>query len=173
MTKTEVEYHEKIMVHMHGGGFVALSSRSMQNHTRKWANELGIPIFSIDYRMPPKHPFPQAPKDCYAVYQFVTNHIHNYLNIRPKAVYLAGDSAGGNLACSLTSLILRFKAHIPRGIYLAYPAADLRYQFTTSRLYAITDPMLWPSMLLLCLSSYMNYDFTQADNALASPVLLT
>jgi hormone-sensitive lipase len=41
------------MIHMHGGGFIALSSRMMQSMTRKWANELKIPVFSIDYRKPP------------------------------------------------------------------------------------------------------------------------
>jgi len=46
---------------MHGGGFVALSSRSMQNYTRRWTKELNIPVLSIDYRMPPDHPFPTAP----------------------------------------------------------------------------------------------------------------
>lgn len=37
-SSTEAEMIDKIIVHMHGGGFVALSSRSMQNYTRKWAN---------------------------------------------------------------------------------------------------------------------------------------
>jgi hormone-sensitive lipase len=145
----------------------------MQNHTRKWANELGLPIFSIDYRMPPEHPFPQAPQDCFVVYRFITQHIHHYLNVRPTSVYLAGDSAGGNLACSLTGLILKNQELIPKGVYAVYPAADLRYIFTPSRLHAITDPLLWPSMLLLCLNSYMNGNFERANDPLASPVLLT
>lgn len=29
-----------IIIHMHGGGFIALSSRTMQCITRKWANAL-------------------------------------------------------------------------------------------------------------------------------------
>src|SRR5690349_9599624 len=110
---------------MHGGGFIALSSRSTQSYTRKWANQLNVPIFSIDYRMPPNHPFPTAPNDCFTVYQFLLNHIDKYMNIRPTNIYISGDSAGGNLACSLTGLILKNKLPIPRGIYVAYPAVDL------------------------------------------------
>jgi hormone-sensitive lipase len=53
---------------MHGGGFIALTSRSSQTYTRKWADDLNVPIFSVDYRMPPKHPFPDAPNDCLIVY---------------------------------------------------------------------------------------------------------
>ena len=40
-------------MHIHGGGFIALSSSSSQNFTRRWANALEVPVFSIDYRMPP------------------------------------------------------------------------------------------------------------------------
>jgi len=46
---------------MHGGGFVGLSSHTTQNYTRVWANGLKLPIFSIDYRMPPQCTFPTAP----------------------------------------------------------------------------------------------------------------
>lgn len=92
---------------MHGGGFIALSSRMMQTMTRRWANKLKIPIFSIDYRKPPSHPFPAAPNDCLDVYKFIITKIHKYMNITPKNIYLVGDSAGGNLACSLMGSILK------------------------------------------------------------------
>lgn len=42
-----------LVIHVHGGGFVSMSSGSHQNYTRVWANELDIPIFSIDYRLAP------------------------------------------------------------------------------------------------------------------------
>lgn len=42
-----------IILHIHGGGFVAMSSGSHQNNTRVWANEIGIPVFSVDYRLSP------------------------------------------------------------------------------------------------------------------------
>ena len=92
---------------MHGGGFIALSSRSMQSITRRWANELDVPILSIDYRMAPDHPFPIPGYDCLAVYKFVLNHIHKYINIKPTEIYLAGDSAGGNLSCVLAGMALK------------------------------------------------------------------
>jgi len=98
---------DTVIIHLHGGGFIALSSRSMQVFTCKWAKEVGVPVFSIDYRMPPEYPFPIAAHDCLTAYRFIVNHIHEYLNIKPANIYLTGDSAGGNLACSLTGLLLR------------------------------------------------------------------
>jgi acetyl esterase/lipase len=123
--------------------------------------------------MPPDHPFPQAPFDCLTVYKFLLEHLHRYVNIRPSEIYLTGDSAGGNLACVLTGLILKEKLLIPKGLYISYPATDMRFAFSTSRLYAITDPLLWPSMLLICLNSYLKGDISKANDPLASPLLLT
>lgn len=74
------------------------------------------------------------------------------MNINPVNIYLAGDSAGGNLVCSLMGNILKHNLPIPKGIYLAYPALDLRVKFSPSKIHAVTDPLLWPSMLMLCLS---------------------
>ncbi len=43
-----------LILHVHGGGFVSMSSGSHQSYTRMWANELNVPIFSVDYRLAPK-----------------------------------------------------------------------------------------------------------------------
>lgn len=80
-----------------------MSSELMQNHTRLWANELQIPVFSLDYRKPPQYRFPEPVQDCVAGYKFIVENIHNYMNIRPKNIIVAGDSAGGNLACALNA----------------------------------------------------------------------
>ena len=59
------------VAHMHGGGFIALSSCTMQSYTRKWANQLGVPVLSIDYSKPPEHRYPEPLWDVEAVYRFV------------------------------------------------------------------------------------------------------
>lgn len=124
----------------------------MQSYTRKWANELKIPIFSIDYRKPPVHRFPVALEDCVAAYEFIIENIHKYFKIRPTNVILAGDSAGGNLAVSLcASLLMKNYPVLPKGIFLAYPAVDLRLRFSPSRMNSFSDPILLPPLLLLCL----------------------
>jgi acetyl esterase/lipase len=52
-------------------------------------------------------------------------------------VILAGDSSGGNLAIALYALLLQKKYPIlPTGMFLAYPAADLRVKFSPSRVNA-------------------------------------
>ena len=53
------------IIHFHGGGFVSQDSSMHQNYTRRWAIELGVPVFSVDYRLAPQHPYPLPINDCY------------------------------------------------------------------------------------------------------------
>lgn len=56
---------DTIIVHIHGGGFIAMSSGSHQSYTRLWAKQLRVPVFSVDYSLAPQHPYPEALNDCW------------------------------------------------------------------------------------------------------------
>jgi acetyl esterase/lipase len=50
---------DTIVIHVHGGGFVATTSASHQNYLRLFAKNLpSAVIFSIDYRLAPQSRFP-------------------------------------------------------------------------------------------------------------------
>lgn len=49
-----------LIIHCHGGGFVAQSSKSHEGYLRDWAKHLKVPILSIDYSLAPEAPFPRA-----------------------------------------------------------------------------------------------------------------
>lgn len=144
------------MIHIHGGGFVALSSFSMQNHTRAWANALNIPVFSIDYRLSPQSAFPDALDDCLAIYNFLIDQAYKYMNIRPKKIILAGDSAGGNLCLSLNAVLIKKKCHVlPYGLYLCYPATNFTESFSPSRMNSLDDTLLFTTLLFACRAAYI------------------
>jgi len=88
---------DAIMIHIHGGGFVAMSSSSHQSYSRRWANEIGIPIFSIDYRLAPENAYPAALNDVWQAYYWIVNNCTTYFGIKPEKIIVSGDSAGGNL----------------------------------------------------------------------------
>ncbi|XP_074023481.1 hormone-sensitive lipase, partial [Numenius arquata] len=57
-----------LLVHFHGGGFVAQTSRSHEPYLRGWARDLGAPILSVDYALAPEAPFPRALEECFYAY---------------------------------------------------------------------------------------------------------
>ncbi|CAK56639.1 unnamed protein product (macronuclear) [Paramecium tetraurelia] len=161
---------DQIVIHIHGGGFVSMSSRSHQTYTRKWAKNLQVPIFSIDYRKAPESPYPYGLDDCWQAYMFIMNYIDKYFNIKPKKVVLVGDSAGGNLVAALTIYIIKAGARIPDGILMAYPALCLDIKkFTPSSLISLNDPLLHHTVLKLCISSYVPEKFDASLDPLMSP----
>ncbi|TNV84221.1 hypothetical protein FGO68_gene12045 [Halteria grandinella] len=166
---------DKLIIHIHGGGFISMSSSSHQNYTRIWANETGVPIFSIDYRLSPKHQFPAALNDIWQVYYYLIERGAAEFGFgKVKKIVLAGDSAGGNLVAALTVLAIKRNYRKPDGIILSYPGLNItKFDFNPSFLLSLDDPILPYPFLKLCLESYSGCTtFTDAaitENPLVSP----
>ncbi|GAB0103783.1 alpha/beta hydrolase [Nocardia sp. JMUB6875] len=86
-----------VVVFYHGGGFVLCSLDSHDRFCRTMANEAGVIVISVDYRLAPDARFPAAAEDAYAVLRWVADHAES-LGGDPNRIAVAGDSAGGNLA---------------------------------------------------------------------------
>ena len=144
-----------IMIHVHGGGFVAMSPKSHENYTLKWEKNLKIPIFSIDYRLSPTVAFPKSLDDVYQSYIWIIKYSKIIFNIEFDEIILAGDSAGGNLILSLTYLLIMNKIKLPKVIFLFYPALKIDMNsIVPSYLNAITDIILEYRLLKFCIDSY-------------------
>lgn len=57
-----------LIIHCHGGGFVAQSSKSHEGYLRDWAKYLDIPILCIDYSLAPEAPYPRALEEIFYAY---------------------------------------------------------------------------------------------------------
>jgi len=51
--KKEYQAPKALIFHIHGGGFISMSSFIHQTYTRNWANSLNVPIVSVDYGKAP------------------------------------------------------------------------------------------------------------------------
>lgn len=65
-----------LVVHFHGGGFVAQTSKSHEPYLKSWAQELSAPILSIDYSLAPEAPFPRALEECFYAYCWALKNCH-------------------------------------------------------------------------------------------------
>ncbi|WP_213714899.1 alpha/beta hydrolase [Cedecea lapagei] len=58
------EYH--VLVDLHGGAFTFGGGEASKASASTQAGQYGLRCYSVDYRMPPEHPFPAALDDCLA-----------------------------------------------------------------------------------------------------------
>uniref|UniRef100_G1RIH1 Hormone-sensitive lipase n=1 Tax=Nomascus leucogenys TaxID=61853 RepID=G1RIH1_NOMLE len=144
---------QSLIVHFHGGGFVAQTSKSHEPYLKSWAQELGAPIVSIDYSLAPEAPFPRALEECFFAYCWAIKHC-TLLGSTGERICLAGDSAGGNLCFTVALRAAAYGVRVPDGIMAAYPATMLQPAASPSRLLSLMDPLLPLSVLSKCVSAY-------------------
>lgn len=132
--------HDKIVLDVPGGGFVAMDPRAHDDKLIAWAGKTGLPVLALDYKKAPEHPYPFALNECYDVYHTLVASRGQCIGLSgeytPKIV-VSGDSAGGNLAVGLVMMILqsgstdsrRWQGEstlpIPDGVVLIYPCLDM------------------------------------------------
>ena len=100
------------IVFIHGGGFTLSDIDEYDSVAREYARLTLLPVFSIDYRLAPEHPFPAAPDDCEAAIRFIASDSIT-LPFEITDLVLSGDSAGGNLAIVTTLALLHKPARVP------------------------------------------------------------
>ena len=89
-----------VVIYVHGGAFQYLSKDSHWAMALTFARR-GFVVFNINYRLAPQHPFPAAAQDVCAAAVWVRNNAERFGG-DPDTIVVSGESAGGNLATSLT-----------------------------------------------------------------------
>lgn len=142
-----------LVIHFHGGGFVAQTSKSHENYLKNWSKDLNVPILSVDYSLAPEAPFPRALEECFYAYCWALKNCH-LLGSTAERVCLVGDSAGGNLCITVSMKAMSHGVRVPDGIVAAYPATLLTIDASPSRLLTLIDPLLPLSVLSKCIDAY-------------------
>ncbi|XP_055695984.1 hormone-sensitive lipase-like isoform X2 [Lutzomyia longipalpis] len=142
-----------LIIHCHGGGFVAQSSKSHELYLRDWAYTLNVPILSIDYSLAPAAPFPRALEEVFYAYCWALNNCE-YLGTTGEKIILAGDSAGANLNLSCTLKCIEFGIRKPDGVLLMYCPVLVSFVVSPARLLCLMDPLLPFSFMMSCLKAY-------------------
>ena len=104
---------------MHGGSWVFLGGDYVKADAATQAADLGCTTYSLDYRMPPDHPFPAALDDAYAAYgEMLKRH-------DPKKIVISGSSAGGSIAAGLVLKARDNGLPMPGAVVLLTGSIDL------------------------------------------------
>ena len=154
------------IVYFHGGGFILRASAAHYKIAKWYAQKVKCKIVYVDYRLAPKHPFPIPVEDCYSAYQWTILNADK-LGIDKNKIGIGGDSAGGNLAASVTIMLKDRKQKLPVGAMLIYPVMDRRMKTESMKRY--TDTPVWNAKLSKMMWKAYLKD-TNADVKYASPM---
>ncbi len=163
---------DRVVIHCHGGGFVAQSSTSHQPYMNTWVNEFKVPFFSIDYRLAPGAKFPVPLSDVVTAYLWILAYLEFVLGVKPRQIVAIGDSAGANLLTGLTTWCVLNAVRKPDCLFLFYPAMGLDDStFTPSQFYSLDDHMLNYSGLRMCSEYYVGSGQKPAENFFLSSAI--
>lgn len=112
------------LIFYHGGGWTIGSIETYDVVCRRLANDAGVAVVSVEYRLAPEHPYPAAVEDCLAATRWLAAEAAS-LGIDASRLAVGGDSAGGNLA-AVVALAAR-ERRAPPVVFqmLIYPSTDM------------------------------------------------
>ncbi len=139
-----------VILYCHGGGYMTGSSLYARTLTTKLAASTSMDVLCFDYRLAPENPYPAAVEDAMRVWNYLM-----LLGYGARDVIVAGDSAGGNLALSLTLKLKEEERLLPRGLVLMSPWTDLTSSGRSHETRAALDPVLDKEYLEKAIRAYV------------------
>jgi len=133
----------KRLLYLHGGGFRLGSPKSHRHITYELSKRAGVAVLAVDYRMQPEYKTVACHEDARKAYRWVLEHGPN--GPEPiKSLYIAGDSAGGNLSLSVIAWARDAGVRPAEAVVAFAPVTDLTMTNPSWRLNIPTDPFLGP-----------------------------
>ncbi|WP_394757592.1 alpha/beta hydrolase [Rhodoferax sp.] len=131
------------LLYIHGGAFTMGSPKSHRRLTRKFSEIANAAVLAIDYRLMPEHPRLAGIEDCRTAYRWLLDHGPAGQEAA-TAIFVAGDSAGGNLTLSLIAWLRDQGLRAPNAAVALSPATDASFGSPSLKNNLDTDPMLGP-----------------------------
>ena len=110
---------DHLFVYVHGGAYVLNAGEAGLAEAAFIAAHCAMPVVSIDYRMPPAHPFPAGFDDVLEVWAALSK------ECSPGSMALGGTSAGGGLVLAVVQELLATDRPAPGIVYAGTPWSDL------------------------------------------------
>lgn len=113
--------NDKVLLYIHGGGFISGSCNTHRTHVAKFASGSGLKSLLFDYSLAPEHPFPAGLEDCVKAYKWLLEK-----GYAPEDIVAGGESAGGTLTLSLLLALKEQTISLPKAVFSISPVTDLR-----------------------------------------------
>ncbi|NGZ86881.1 alpha/beta hydrolase [Duganella aceris] len=147
----EVVQDGRILLYLHGGGYVVGSPAGYHGLAGHYAKLLRAKVYMPDYRLAPEHPFPAAIDDSLASYQWLLDQ-----GYPAERIAFSGDSAGG--AMVVTVMVAARDAGLPlpvAGVALS-PWTNLEHTGSSMLTRDGVDPTVTLEGLNLLAKAFLN-----------------
>jgi len=155
---------DTVLLHFHGGAYVIYGGESGLAEAILGASHTRCRVLSVDYRMPPEHPFPAAIDDAVAVWKALIE------TQAPGATGVFGTSAGGGLILAMALKLKALGLPLPGALAPSTPWSDLAGESDSYRTNAGIDGVLpfYEGVLEACARLYAGE--ANLSDPLVSPV---
>lgn len=136
------------ILYIHGGGFIMGSPKSHRTITSKFLEITGCAVLAIDYRLLPEFKHMACVEDCRAAYHWILENGPDGPG-KITQLFIAGDSAGGNLTLSLVAWLRDNGLRAPDAVVALSPLTDSTFSGASIRDNEATDVMLKPVLRVL------------------------
>jgi len=164
----ETKRSDKIVLFLHGGGFVFDMDFYHWNSVEKIVNQLSIPVYVGLYPI-----YPETNPD--NIMDFVLELYSKIINEKPDTeIILLGDSSGANLSLSLCHYIIEndIDVRLPDKLILVSPAMVLGIDQVTLQKMKEIEPLdnVFPMEILTNLPTFLNISM-DSENYFYTPLL--
>lgn len=142
------------LLYLHGGSWMAGRVAVYLPHIARIAEATASTVLAIDYRLAPENPFPAGLDDCVQAFRYL---VENGPSVHGPAqrCFIAGDSAGGNLALATLLALKAQGLRQPDAAIALSPATDLTWQGESMTTRAFVDPALNAMLMPLITNVYL------------------
>lgn len=134
---------DRRLLYIHGGAYMLGSPKSHRAITAKFSQIAGAAVLAIDYRLMPEHRRIKGIEDCRTAYRWILE--HGPEGAAPvHALFVAGDSAGGNLALGVIAWARDAGLRAADAVVALSPHTDSCMASPSLRENVATDHMLGP-----------------------------
>lgn len=170
-----VEFGTRAGYYVHGSAYVICSARTHRKLVARLSQATSMPMFVVDYRLAPEHPFPAAADDVEAGYRWLLAQ-----GYAASDIVIGADSAGGHLTCDMLLTRADEAAFQPAGVVLFSPLIDLTLELAEQQEAVRLDPAISAAAARRLVGLYtrgqdhdnvrLRLDFARADRL--PPVLI-
>ena len=162
VTPPELKHEDKVLIFIHGGGYVVNSRKTQLALQAAAASRLGVKVASIEYPLAPEHPYPAALNAVLDVYHGLCDRYD------AENIGLFGTSAGGGFVLATLLRLKQEDLPLPAASASLSPGADMTNSGDLFSLAGDNDPMLNAQDVADALATYSGT--ADPSDPLVSPV---